>query len=114
MNKNIFKIINDFIEQNKILEAQTEISKLGSEYHKDPEYLYIRGKLFYMDKLFYAAIDTLLIALEFGEDDKIFNLLSKIYDQLENKELSRKISDLSLRKQTINFLKKELSGIFRK
>ena len=60
------------------------------------------------------AIDTLLIALEFEKNDKIYNLISKIYSVLGNKELSKKISNSNLRFETINLLKDELTGIYRK
>ena len=63
MNDTKLLRINELIKQEKIQEAQIEVSKLGIEYHKDLEYLYIRGMLFYKSKLYYAAIDSLLIAL---------------------------------------------------
>ena len=60
------------------------------------------------------AIDTLLISLEFEQNDKVYRLLAKIYDFLGNKELSNKLLDLNLRTTTVNLLKDELSGIYRK
>ena len=83
----------------------------GSEFFKDTEYLYLRGKIFYMNKLYYIALDTLLIATEFDEKDKIYDLIAKIYNILGNRELSKKISNKDLRLQTINSLKNELTGI---
>ena len=65
MNNNKLLKINELIKQGKIQEAQIEVLKLGVEYHKDLEYLFIRGILFYKSKLYYAAIDSLLVALEF-------------------------------------------------
>ena len=59
-------------------------------------------------------MDTLLIALEFEQNDKIFNLIADIYDVLGNKELSKKFLNLNLRLATANSLKDELSGIYRK
>ncbi len=106
--------IDKLVESNKINQAQIEISKLGAEYHTNPEYLYLRSKIFYLNKLFYVAIDTLLISLEFKQIDKCYNLLSKIYDILGNKELSKKFSDINLRLDAANSLKDELSGIYRK
>lgn len=114
MNDTKLLRINELIKQEKIQEAQIEVSKLGIEYHKDLEYLYIRGMLFYKSKLFYAAIDSLLIALEFGQSNKTYELLSKIYYKLGNKDLSNKIMDTNLRSTTVNMLKNELSGIYRK
>ena len=60
------------------------------------------------------SIDTLLISLEFEQNDKVYKLLAKIYDFLGNKELSKKLLDLNLRTTTVNSLKNELSGIYRK
>ena len=48
------------------------------------------------------------------ENDKVYKLLAKIYDFLGNKELSKKLLDLNLRTTTVNSLKNELSGIYRK
>ena len=71
-------------------------------------------KVFYLNKLYYIAIDTLLIALEFEKNDKIYNLIAEIYNVLGNKELSKKISNLNLRTSSVNSLKNEMSGIYRK
>ena len=114
MNENKLIKIEKLIEEKKIGEAQFEMSKLGSEFNINPEYLYLRAKIFYLSKLYYLAIDTLLIALEFEKNDKIYNLIIKIYDILGNKELSNKLSSLSSRSETINRLKNELSGIYRR
>ena len=64
--------------------------------------------------MYYIAIDTLLTASEFKKEDKIYNLIAKIYNILGNEELSKKISDPDLRLQAIVTLKGELSGIYRK
>lgn len=114
MKENDLKKINLLINEKKIDQAQFELSKLGPEFHKNPEYLYLRGKIFYINKLYYVAIDTLLIALEFEQKDKIYDLIAEIYKVLGNAELSIKISDLNLRLLTVNLLKNELSGIYRK
>ena len=55
-----------------------------------------------------------MIALEFEKKDKIYSLISEIYKDIGNKELSNKISDLNIRDLAVNSLKDELSGIFRK
>ena len=91
-----------------------ELSKLGPDFHRNPEYLYLRSEIFYMNKLYYIALDTLLITLEFKEEDKTYDLIGKIYSILGNEELSKKISDPNLRFKAINSLKDELSGIYRK
>ena len=114
MTENIFLKIDKLIQDKKIDEAQFELSKLGSKYYKNSEYLFLRSKIFYYNKLYYLAVDTLLIALEFDDSDKIYNLISKIYNILGNEELSENLLDLNLRKKTVNFLKVELSGIYKK
>ena len=77
MDKSILNKIEDLIKDKKINQAQIEISKLGPEFHKDIEYLFLRGKIFYINKLYYQALDALLIATEFGEDGKVYDLISR-------------------------------------
>ena len=114
MNKNKLDNIDKLINNKKIDQAQIELSKLGSEFLKNSEYLYLRSKIFYINKLYYIALDTLLIALEFENSEKVYNLISKIYNILGNKELSKKISNPDSRLQAINSLKKEVTGISQK
>ena len=114
MRENILVKVDKLIREKKIDEAQFELSKLGSEFYKNSEYLYLRGKIFYLKKLYYVAIDTLLIALEFEQSDRNYNLIAEIYDVLGNKELCKKLLDTNLRLVTINSLKNEMSGIYRK
>ena len=114
MSKNKLEEINKLIEDKKISEAEFEISKLGSEFFKNVDYIYLRSKIFFGNKLYYVAIDTLLIATEFEDNDKIYQFLSKIYSILGNKDLSEKISNPNLRIQAVNSLKKELTGISQK
>ena len=114
MKEKNFEKIEKLIKEKKINEAQLELSKLGSEFYKNPEYLYLRSKIFYLNKLYYVAIDTLLIALEFEQSDRNYNLISEIYGILGNKELCKKLLNLNLRLETVNSLKNELSGIYRK
>ena len=51
MSEIILKKIEQLIKNNKINEAQFEISKLGSEFYNNIEYLYLRSKIFYINKL---------------------------------------------------------------
>ena len=106
--------ISKLIKDRKIDLAQIELSKLGPEFFKNSEYLYLRSEIFYINKLYYIALDTLLIALEFEQSDKVYNLISKIYKILGNKELSKKISDPTLRSKAVIALKSELTGISQK
>ena len=114
MKENKLVKVDRLIRERKIDEAQFELSKLGPEFYKNSEYLYLRSKIFYLNKLYYVAIDTLLIALEFEQNNKNYNLIAKIYDVLGNKELSKKLLDLNSRLMAANSLKDELSGIYRK
>ena len=111
MSKNKLDKVEKLIKEKKINEAQLELSKLGEEFNKNYEYLYLRGKIFYINKLYYIALDTLLIALEFEKKDKIYDLIAEIYGILGNKELSKKIANTNSRLQAVSSLKDELSGI---
>jgi len=106
--------IESLISKKRTNEAQIELSKLGPEFLKNTKYLYLRSKIFYINKLYYLALDTLLIALEFEQDDKVYNLISKIYNILGNKELSKQVADPNLRLKAIASLKSELTGISQK
>jgi len=112
--KNKLDKIDKLIKIKKVDEAQLELSKLGPEFHKNVDYLYLRGQIFLINKLYYMALDALLIATEFEAKDKIYNLIAKIYNLLGNKELSKKISNPTLRLDAINSLKKEVTGISQK
>ena len=114
MSENILEKIDRLIKLKRIDEAQIEISKLGPEFLKNSEYLYLRSQIFFINKLYYIALDALLIATEFEQKDKIYNLISKIYNILGNRELSKKISNPSLRLEAVNSLKRELKGISQK
>ena len=114
MNENKLVKIEKLIEEKRIDEAQVELSKLGQEYNENGNYLFLRGKVYYLNKLYYAAIDALLIALEFEQSDKIYNLISEIYGVLGNNELKEKILDSNSRLRAINLLKDQLTGIYRK
>ena len=114
MIENELNKIDRLIKIKKIKEAELELSKLGPEFYKNTDYLYLRAKIFFANKLYYMALDALLIATEFGEDDKIYDLISKIYKILGNEDLSKKIGDVNLRSKTIENLKSELTGISQK
>ena len=106
--------IDKLITLKEIDQAQIELSKLGPEFHKNPEYLFLRSKVFYLNKLYYLAIDTLFIALEFEKGDKIYNLLGEIYNVLGNEELSKKILNSNLRIEAVNSVRDILTGIYKR
>ena len=114
MNTDKLETINKLIDNKKIDQAQSELSKLGPEFLKNSEYLFLRSKIFYINELYYLSLDTLLIATEFEENEKVYNLISKIYNILGNKDLSKKVANPDLRLSTINALKSELTGISQK
>ena len=97
MNQGIFIKINELIDQKQIEKAQLELSKIHNQQQRNPEYLFLRSKIFYLSKLYYLAIDTLLVSLEFEESDKVYSLLGEIYGLLGNNNLSNKILDKNLR-----------------
>jgi len=111
MKESLLEKINYLLKNKNIQEAEFEMSKLGPEFYKNTDYLYLRGKIFFINKLYYIALDALLIATEFGEEEKVYDLIAKIYKVLGNKELSKKISNTSSRLEAINSLKKEVTGI---
>ena len=117
MSKNKLDYIDKLIGNKQLDQAQLELSKLGPEYLKNTEYLYLRSKMFevfYANKLYYISLDTLLIALEFEENEKVYDLISKIYKVLGNKDLSKKVANPDLRLDAITALKSELTGISQK
>ena len=90
MNENKLVEIEKLINEKRVDEAQFKLSKLSQDYDKNANYLFLRGKVYYLNKLYYAAIDALLIALEFEQHDKIYNLLAEIYGLLGHFELKKK------------------------
>ena len=114
MNEIKLEKIDKLIKIKKIREAEFELSKLGPEFFKNTEYLYLRSKIFFTNKLYYMALDTLLIATEFEAKGKVYDFIAKIYNLLGNKEISKKFSNPDLRLETLNSLKKELTGISQK
>ncbi len=114
MKIDTFSEISNLIDKKQIEKAQFELSKLHIKNKNDPEYLYLRAKIFYLKKLYYLAVDTLLIALEFSEEDKIYFLLGEIYKFLGQEELSKEIINKSLRVVAVRNLKETMTGLYRK
>ena len=99
--------IKQLINNKKIDSAERKLSQMQTEFISNEEYLFLRSKIFYIKKLYYLAIDTLLIALEFEEKDRTYELLSKIYNELGNFELSNKLLDGNQRINVIKSFKKD-------
>jgi len=72
--------VKKLIDNKEIDSAENKLSQMQTEFIANEEYLFLRSKIFYMKKLYYLAIDTLLIALEHNEQDRTYKLLSKIYN----------------------------------
>ena len=51
MRQNKILEIENLIKLNKIDEAELELSKLGPEFLKNAEYLFLRSKIYYINKL---------------------------------------------------------------
>ena len=107
------KKIENLINGGKIDRAEADLKNLGKKYSKNANFLFLRGKIFYLKKLYYIAIDTFLIALEFEEINEIYLLLSKIYKELGNEALSIKLANPYQRNSAVNSLKDSMSGIYR-
>ena len=114
MKNNQFAEISNLISNGEIDKAQIKLSKLHAQYQNNSEYLFLRSKIFYLNKLYYLAIDTLFIALEFDQSDKIYSLLGEIYMILGNEDLSKKILNKSSRSAVINDMKDTMTGSYRK
>ena len=52
MTHDILLKIEKLIEQKKIDESQLKLSSLGQDYIRDPYYLYLRSKVFYLILIF--------------------------------------------------------------
>ena len=113
MSLNKFKKIEQLIEKKKIEQAEIELKNLGQDYSIDPYFLFFRGKIFYLKKLYYISIDTFLITLEFKDIDEIYDILSNIYQELGNHELSKDLSNKNTRTKAVNELKDSMTGIYR-
>ena len=109
-----YKKIELLIKENKIEKAQKELSNLGKKYYKNDKYLILRSKIFYKNKLYYIAIDTLLIALQFYKHEEIFELLADIYKTIGNEPLSKKMLQKDIRAEVIENLKAQLSNMPKK
>ena len=57
MNSSKLEEIARLIKIKKIDEAQFELSKLGPNFFKNTEFLYLRSQIFYINKLYYMALD---------------------------------------------------------
>ena len=99
--------VKKLIDNKEIDSAENKLSQMQTEFIANEEYLFLRSKIIYMKKLYYLAIDTLLIALEHNEQDRTYKLLIKIYNELGNFELSNKLLDINQRTEIIKNFKKE-------
>ena len=112
MTVQILEKIKKLIDDQNLDQAQTELAKLGPKFYKDVEYLFLRSRVFYLQKLYYLSIDTLFSAQEYNDSkhDDIFKLLSNIYNELDNKEVSKKLLNKKTRMEVVNDIKDNLTG----
>ena len=54
MNKDKLTKVEKLIREKKIDVAQNELSRMGQDYNKNAKYLYLRGKVFYLKKLYWG------------------------------------------------------------
>ena len=94
MKENKLIKVEELIRGKKIDEAQLELSKLGSEFYKNSEYLYLRSKVFYLNNFgnherdFTYVEDTAEAFLKAMKANKtsgeIINIVNKIDKELKN------------------------------
>ena len=121
MNKNQFENIENTIENKEIEKAREELALIRKNLDNDPDYLYLMSKFLVLDGRFYIAIDALILSLQnnFREEflvrknfvksskeitDKKIELLSKIFETIENKDLSKKCLEFENDKQLLDYL----------
>ena len=128
MNKNQFENIENTIENKEIEKAREELASIRKNLDNDPDYLYLMSKFLVLDGRFYIAIDALILSLQnnFREEflirknfsksskeitDKKIELLSKIFEIIENKDLSKKCLEFKNDKQLLDYLIKLMPGL---
>tara|TARA_A100001011_G_scaffold349555_1_gene388241 strand:+ start:230 stop:631 length:402 start_codon:yes stop_codon:yes gene_type:complete len=128
MNKNQFEIIENIIENKEIEKARKELALIRKNLDNDPDYLYLMSKFLVLDGRFYIAIDALILSLQnnFREEflvrknfvksskeitDKKIELLSKIFETIENKDLSKKCLEFENDEQLLDYLVKLMPSL---
>ena len=128
MNKNQFENIENIIENKEIEKARKELALIRKDLDNDPDYLYLMSKFLMLDRRFYIAIDALILSLQnnFREDflvsknfsksskeitNKKIELLSKIFETIENKDLGKKCLEFESDKQLLDYLIKLMPGL---
>ena len=128
MNKNQFENIENTIENKEIEKAREELALIRKNLDNDPDYLYLMSKFLVLDGRFYIAIDALILSLQnnFREEflvrknfvksskeitDKKIELLSKIFETIENKDLSKKCLEFENDEQLLDYLVKLMPSL---
>ena len=52
-----FTEIARLIDNKELQKAQNELTKLGEKYHKNPEYLFLRGRVFFYQNFIMIIYD---------------------------------------------------------
>ena len=94
MDKNIFNLILQEIEQLKFKDAIIKLNKSHDE--SNINYLYLRSYLFFKQENYYQSLDILLLCfkkkLEFCLKDKNYkSLLIKILNKIERVDIVKKL-----------------------
>ena len=94
MDKNIFNLILEEIEQLKFKDAIIKLNKLHDE--NNINYLYLRSSLFFKQENYYQALDILLLCykkkLKLCLEDKNYkSLLIKILNKIERVDIVKKL-----------------------
>ena len=128
MNKNQFENIENTIENKEIEKAREELASIRKNLDNDPDYLYLMSKFLVLDGRFYIAIDALILSLQnnFREEflirknfsksskeitNKKIELLSKIFEVIENKDLSKKCLEFENDEQLLDYLVKLMPSL---
>tara|TARA_B100000686_G_C15979729_1_gene566825 strand:+ start:31 stop:447 length:417 start_codon:yes stop_codon:yes gene_type:complete len=87
-NKKEFENIYKLIKDNQKDKAQNNLKLFREKYALDPDYLYLMGEFFILDKRYYLAIDTIHVSLLVENDDHFLlkNNFKKSKQELINKK----------------------------
>jgi len=118
-----FDYIYDLIKKNKKIEAYQKLNSFRKQYSLHPDYLFLMANYLILDFRYYQSIDTIVASLKIDKDDMFllkndfekseeklivekFNLLSYLFNMIDNKLLFNEIKNLKTLNEKNNFIKK--------
>ena len=101
-----FQKILKFINDAKYNEAELLLSNMREKKLHDADYMYLRALVAYKKDLIYLAADILFIGLQKYKDERFFKILSDIYKELGNEQLSDQLANVATRDKALNNLLK--------